>query len=153
MVHVIIADVACCAVCTRTKWKGAIERGYDLSAARWGTLRWFSRCQWSPEGTLHLLFHPRQTFQLHLLHKGRSPAAVWRLARKTRPLLHKLKNAAEDASQLGKLLGGIRLSGRCFFGGFLFFRKKSFYVFLRPNQFLHLISCLAVVRVGSFLFC
>lgn len=33
----------------------------------------------------------------------------------------------------------------------LFLRKKSFYVFLCPNQFLHLIPCLAVVRVGGFL--
>ena len=85
-------DSCGCALSTWTKVKGAAERGYDLSAARWGTLRWFSRCQWSPEGTLHLLFHPWQTFQLHLLHKGRSPAAVWRLARKTGPLLYKLKD-------------------------------------------------------------
>ena len=34
MVHGTIANVACCAVCTRTKLKGAVERGYDLSAAR-----------------------------------------------------------------------------------------------------------------------
>ena len=89
-VHGTIANVV--PLGTWTKVKGAAERGYDLSAARWGTLRWFSRCQWSPEGTLHLLFHPWQTFQLHLLHKGRSPAAVWRLAYKTGPLLYKLKS-------------------------------------------------------------
>ena len=55
------------------------------------------------------------------------------------------------SSQLEKLLGGIRLSGLRFFNGVLFLRKKAFHVFLCPNQFLHLISCLAVVRVGSFL--
>ena len=41
----------------------------------------------------------------------------------------------------------------CFLGGVLFLCKKSFYVFLSPNQFLHLVPCLAVVRVGCFLFC
>ena len=75
------------------------------------------------------VYYPWQTFQLHLLHKGRSSAAVWRLACKTGPLLHKLKNAAEDTSQLGKLLGGIRLSGLRFFDGVLFLCKKSFYIF------------------------
>ena len=34
MVHGTIADVACFAVCTRTELKGAVKRGYDLSAAR-----------------------------------------------------------------------------------------------------------------------
>ena len=52
---------------------------------------------------------------------------------------------------MGRVLGGIRLSGLRFFDGVLFFRKKSFYVFLSPNQFLHLVPCLAVVRVGCFL--
>ena len=88
-VHGTIANVV--PLGTWTKVKGAAERGYDLSAARWGTLRWFSRCQWSPEGTLHLLLFPWQTFQLHLLHKGWSATAVWRLAYKTGPLLYKLK--------------------------------------------------------------
>ena len=50
---------------------------------------------------------------------------------------------------MGRVLGGIRLSGLRFFDGVLFFRKKSFYVFLSPNQFLHLVPCLAVVRVLS----
>ena len=50
---------------------------------------------------------------------------------------------------MGRVLGGIRLSGLSFLGGIFFLRKKSFYVFLRPNQFLHLIPCLAVVRVLS----
>ena len=40
----------------------------------------------------------------------------------------------------------------CFLGGVLFLCKKTFYIFLCPNQFLHLIPCLAVVRVGCFLF-
>ena len=53
---------------------------------------------------------------------------------------------------MGRVLGGIRLSGLRFFDGVLFFRKKSFYVFLSPNQFLHLVPCLAVVRVRCFLF-
>ena len=53
----------------------------------------------------------------------------------------------------GKLLGGIRLSGLGFLGGIFFLRKKSFHIFLCPNQFLHLIPCLAVFRVGCFLFC
>ena len=35
------------------------------------------------------------------------------------------KKSAEDASQLGKLLGGIRLSGLCFLGGVLFLCKKA----------------------------
>ena len=52
---------------------------------------------------------------------------------------------------MGRVLGGIRLSGLRFFDGVLFFRKKSFYVFLSPNQFLHLVPCLAVIRVRSFL--
>ena len=69
-------------------------------------------------------------------------------------LLHKYNKKTRVIWPKGNsLLGGIRLSGRCFFGGFLFLCKKSFYVFLCPDQFLHLISCLAVVRVGSFLFC
>ena len=34
---------------------------------------------------------------------------------------------------MGRVLGGIRLSGLRFFDGVLFFRKKSFYVFLSPN--------------------
>ena len=51
----------------------------------------------------------------------------------------------------GKLLGGIRLSCLCFLGGVLFLCKKSFYIFLYPNQFLHFVPCLAVVRVSGFL--
>ena len=39
----------------------------------------------------------------------------------------------------------------CFLGGVLFLCKKTFYIFLRPNQFLHLVPCFAVVRVGCFL--
>ena len=50
---------------------------------------------------------------------------------------------------MGRVLGGIRLSGLRFFDGVLFFRKKSFHVFLCPNQFLHLVPRLAVVRVSS----
>ena len=60
-------------------------------------------------------------------------------------------SSAEDASQLGKLLGGIRLASPAFLGGVLFLRKKAFHVFLCPNQFLHLIPCLAVLRVSGFL--
>ena len=51
---------------------------------------------------------------------------------------------------MGKLLGGIRLASPAFLGGVLFLRK-TFHVFLRPNQFLHLIPCLAVLRVSGFL--
>ena len=29
--------------------------------------------------------------------------------------------------------------------------QKTFYIFLRPNQFLHFVPCLAVARVSSFL--
>ena len=50
---------------------------------------------------------------------------------------------------MGRVLGGIHLSGLRFFDGVLFSRKKSFHVFLCPNQFLHLVPCLAVVRVSS----
>ena len=39
----------------------------------------------------------------------------------------------------------------CFLGGVLFLCKKTFYIFLRPNQFLHFVPCLAVVRVSGFL--
>lgn len=52
---------------------------------------------------------------------------------------------------MGRVLGGIRLSGLRFFDGVLFSREKSFHVFLCPNQFLHLVPCLAVVRVSGFL--
>ena len=52
---------------------------------------------------------------------------------------------------MGRVLGGIRLSGLRFFDGVLFLCKKSFYVFLCPNQFLHLVPCFAVVRVSGFL--
>ncbi len=52
---------------------------------------------------------------------------------------------------MGRVLGGIRLSGLRFFDGVLFFRKKSFHVFLCPDQFLHLVPCFAIVRVGCFL--
>ena len=52
---------------------------------------------------------------------------------------------------MGRVLGGIRLSSLRFFDGVLFSRKKSFHVFLCPNQFLHLVPCLAVVRVSGFL--
>ena len=45
---------------------------------------------------------------------------------------------------MGRFLGGVRLSGLGFLGGVLFLRKKSFYVFLRPNQLLHLVPCFAV---------
>ena len=61
------------------------------------------------------------------------------------------KKAAEDTSTMGRVLGGIRLSGLSFLGGVLFLCKKAFYVFLRTNQFLHLVPCLAVVRVSGFL--
>ena len=50
---------------------------------------------------------------------------------------------------MGRVLGGIRLSGLRFFDGVLFSRKKSFHVFLCPNQFLPLVPRLAVVRVSS----
>ena len=46
------------------------------------------------------------------------------------------KKIRRGAFQLGKRLGGIRLVGLGFLGGVLFLRKKSFYVFLCPNQFL-----------------
>ncbi len=46
------------------------------------------------------------------------------------------KKIRRGAFQLGKHLGGIRLVGLGFIGGVLFLRKKSFYVFLCPNQFL-----------------
>ena len=52
---------------------------------------------------------------------------------------------------MGRVLGGIRLSGLRFFDGVFFSREKSFHVFLCPNQFLHLVPCLAVVRVSGFL--
>ena len=47
--------------------------------------------------------------------------------------------------------GNLRLSSLLVLLCWLFLRKKSFYIFLCPNQFLHLIPCLAVVRVGGFL--
>ncbi len=37
----------------------------------------------------------------------------------------------------------------CFLGGVLFLCKKTFYIFLCPNQFLPLVPRLAVVRVSS----
>ena len=49
----------------------------------------------------------------------------------------------------GRILDGIRLSGLRFFSGVLFLRKKSFYIFLCPNQFLHLVPCLAVLRISG----
>ena len=52
---------------------------------------------------------------------------------------------------MGRVLDGIRLSGLGFLGGVLFLCKKAFYVFLRTNQFLHLVPCLAVVWIGGFL--
>ena len=45
---------------------------------------------------------------------------------------------------MGRVLDGIRLSGMRFFDGVLFFRKKSFYVFLCFHQLLHLIPYFAV---------
>ena len=51
----------------------------------------------------------------------------------------------------GRILGVICLTDLFFLGGVLFLCKKAFYVFLRTNQFLHLVPCLAVVRVGCFL--
>ena len=51
--------------------------GNNKEKALMGTLGLIAGiAQWNPEGTLHLLLFPWQTFQLHLLHKGRSPAAV-----------------------------------------------------------------------------
>ena len=52
-----------------------------------------------------------------------------------------------EANRVERFLGDIRLAGMRFFGGVLFLHKKAFYIFLCPNQFLHLIPCLAVVRV------
>ena len=52
---------------------------------------------------------------------------------------------------MGRVLGGIRLSVLRFFDDVLFLRKKSFYVFPSPNQFLHLVPCLTIVRVCFFL--
>ena len=52
---------------------------------------------------------------------------------------------------MGRVLGGIRLEGPGFLGSFFFLRKKSFYIFLCPDQFLHRVPCLTVVRVGCFL--
>ena len=49
----------------------------------------------------------------------------------------------------GRILSGIRLASPVFLGGVLFLRKKSFYIFLCPNQFLHLVPCLAVLRVNA----
>ena len=65
----------------------------------------------------------------------------------------KLKIPPRMPPKTGRILGGIRLSGLSFLGGVLFLRKKSFHIFLCPNQFLHLLPCLAVLRVGCFLFC
>ena len=48
----------------------------------------------------------------------------------------------------GRILGVICLTDLFFLGGVLFLRKKAFHVFLCPNQFLHLIPCLAVLRVS-----
>ena len=53
--------------------------------------------------------------------------------------------------KMGRVLGGIRLSVLRFFDDVLFLRKKSFYVFPSPNQFLHLVPCLTIVRVCFFL--
>ena len=52
---------------------------------------------------------------------------------------------------MGRVLGGIRLSGLRFFDGVLFSREKSFHVFLCPNQFLHLVPCLATGVLVEFL--
>ena len=51
------------------------------------------------------------------------------------------KKSPGKPSKTGRFLGGIRLSGLRFFDDVLFLRKKSFYVFLSPNQFLHLVQC------------
>ena len=55
---------------------------------------------------------------------------------------------AEDASQLGSSSATF-LTCLCFLGGVLFLCKKTFYIFLCPNQFLPLVPRLAVVRVSS----
>ena len=49
----------------------------------------------------------------------------------------------------GRILGVICLTDLFFLGGVLFLCKKTFYIFLCSNQFLHLVACLAVVRVLS----
>ena len=43
------------------------------------------------------------------------------------------------------------LSSLLVFLCWLFLCKKSFYIFLCPNQFLHLVPSLAVVWIGGFL--
>lgn len=53
------------------------------------------------------------------------------------------KKSPGKPSKTGRFLGGIRLSGLGFLGGVLFLCKKAFYVFLRTNQFLHLIPYFA----------
>ena len=52
---------------------------------------------------------------------------------------------------MGRVLGGIRLSGLRFFDGVLFLCKEQLHILLRPQQRLHLLPCLAVVRVSGFL--
>ena len=114
-------------------------------------LRWFSIANWQVR---IFLFCFICAVVFHRDHCGESCAP----SRNSSPSQKTVKNccpiykkAAEDTSTMGRVLGGIRLSGLRFFDGVLFFRKKSFYVFLSPNQFLHLVPCLAVVRVSGFL--
>lgn len=52
---------------------------------------------------------------------------------------------------MGRVLDGIRLSGMLRSEIALVLRKKQLHIFLCPDQFLHLVPCLAVVRVGCFL--
>ena len=53
---------------------------------------------------------------------------------------------------MGRILGDIHLAGQDFLGDVLFLCKKTFHIFLCPNQLLDFIPCFAVVRVGCFLF-
>ena len=52
---------------------------------------------------------------------------------------------------MGRILGVLCLSGLRFFLGSLFFGEKHLYILLCFHQFLHLIPCLAIGWISSFL--
>ena len=52
---------------------------------------------------------------------------------------------------MGRVLDGIRVSGMLRSEIALVLRKEQLHIFLCFHQLLHLVPCLAVVRVGGFL--
>ena len=87
--------------CVPDAWKrkGRCRNGAAISDARWRTLHKISGWERCVKSSLHLLLSARQAVQLHLPNERWSPAAVRRLARNARPLLHKLKNPPRTLPQ------------------------------------------------------